>query len=197
MPAQLDQRDVAELLDALALRPIVRILVNTNGIRLATDEALLALLARQGFAAVHAARLARRAGGERRPEPAAQRVGVADERRGVDIAPVDEGLVVDVGLVDVIEAAEGIEVVLGVVVQRRFVAQPLTLSQPRDVWRFLLLGAPVACLTNASIATYSSTTWNGNDTYSAFLNGSTANSTSAWPDVASRPTFTNTVLVAR
>lgn len=51
-------------------------------------------------------------------------------------------------------------------------------------------------LTNASIATYSSTTWNGNDTYSAFLNGSTANSTSAWPDVASRPTFTNTVLVA-
>jgi 7,8-dihydro-6-hydroxymethylpterin dimethyltransferase len=37
---------LAELLDALALRPIVRILVNTNGIRLATDDALLALLAR-------------------------------------------------------------------------------------------------------------------------------------------------------
>ncbi len=37
---------LGELLDALAARPIVRILVNTNGIRLATDDALLALLER-------------------------------------------------------------------------------------------------------------------------------------------------------
>ena len=37
---------LAELLDAVAARPVVRILVNTNGIRLATDDALLALLAR-------------------------------------------------------------------------------------------------------------------------------------------------------
>ena len=36
---------------------------------------------------------------------------------------------------------------------RRFVAQPLTLAQPRDIGRFLLLAAPVACLVNASIAT--------------------------------------------
>ena len=35
---------LAELLDAVAARPVVRVLVNTNGIRLATDDALLALL---------------------------------------------------------------------------------------------------------------------------------------------------------
>ena len=36
---------------------------------------------------------------------------------------------------------------------QRFVGQPLTLAQPRDVWRFLLLAAPAACLVNASVAT--------------------------------------------
>ncbi len=36
---------LADLLDALAARPIVRIMVNTNGVRIATDDALLALLA--------------------------------------------------------------------------------------------------------------------------------------------------------
>lgn len=36
--------DLAELLDALTSRPITRILVNTNGIRIATDDALLELL---------------------------------------------------------------------------------------------------------------------------------------------------------
>lgn len=36
----------AELLDALVERPIVRIMVNTNGVRLADDDALLATLAR-------------------------------------------------------------------------------------------------------------------------------------------------------
>jgi PAS domain S-box-containing protein len=36
---------------------------------------------------------------------------------------------------------------------RRFVAQPLTLEQPRDIWRFLLLSAPLACLTSATVAT--------------------------------------------
>jgi hypothetical protein len=50
-------------------------------------------------------------------------------------------------------------------------------------------------LGSTSIVTYSSTSWNGNDTYSAFSNGSVASSTSAWSDVASRPSFTNTVLV--
>ncbi len=35
---------------------------------------------------------------------------------------------------------------------RRHVAQPLTLEQPRDIWRFGLLAGPVACLTSASIA---------------------------------------------
>ena len=37
---------LAELLDAVAARPVVRILVNTNGLRIAQDDALLDLLAR-------------------------------------------------------------------------------------------------------------------------------------------------------
>jgi uncharacterized radical SAM superfamily Fe-S cluster-containing enzyme len=37
---------LAELLDALVARPVVRILVNTNGLRVAQDDALLALLER-------------------------------------------------------------------------------------------------------------------------------------------------------
>ena len=36
---------------------------------------------------------------------------------------------------------------------RRFVALPLVLNAPRDILRFALLGAPVACLVNATIAT--------------------------------------------
>ena len=38
--------ELAELLDAVTARPIVRVLVNTNGLRVATDDTLLALLAR-------------------------------------------------------------------------------------------------------------------------------------------------------
>jgi uncharacterized radical SAM superfamily Fe-S cluster-containing enzyme len=37
---------LAELLDAVAARPIVRVLVNTNGLRIARDDELLALLTR-------------------------------------------------------------------------------------------------------------------------------------------------------
>jgi uncharacterized radical SAM superfamily Fe-S cluster-containing enzyme len=37
---------LAELLDAVAERPVVRVLVNTNGLRIAQDDELLALLAR-------------------------------------------------------------------------------------------------------------------------------------------------------
>ena len=37
---------LAELLDAVAERPIVRVLVNTNGLRIAQDDELLALLTR-------------------------------------------------------------------------------------------------------------------------------------------------------
>ena len=37
---------LAELLDAVAARPVVRILVNTNGLRIAQDDELLALLTR-------------------------------------------------------------------------------------------------------------------------------------------------------
>ena len=37
---------LAELLDAVAARPIVRVLVNTNGLAIAKDDALLELLRR-------------------------------------------------------------------------------------------------------------------------------------------------------
>ena len=52
-----------------------------------------------------------------------------------------------------IAVGAALQAAAGCALVRRFVAQPLTLSQPRDIWRFLLLAAPVACLTNASIAT--------------------------------------------
>jgi PAS domain S-box-containing protein len=41
---------------------------------------------------------------------------------------------------------------LGCWLVRRNVAQPLTLAQPREIWRFLLLAAPLACLVNATIS---------------------------------------------
>jgi uncharacterized radical SAM superfamily Fe-S cluster-containing enzyme len=37
---------LGELLDEVAARPVVRILVNTNGLRIAQDDELVALLAR-------------------------------------------------------------------------------------------------------------------------------------------------------
>ncbi len=42
---------------------------------------------------------------------------------------------------------------LGSALVRRFVAQPLTLSEPRDLARFGLLGAVVACAVSATVAT--------------------------------------------
>ena len=36
---------------------------------------------------------------------------------------------------------------------RRFVGRSLTLAEPRELFRFVLLGAPVACLVSASVAT--------------------------------------------
>ena len=52
-----------------------------------------------------------------------------------------------------IAVGAALQAAAGCALVRRFVAQPLTLSQPRDIWRFLLLAAPVACLVNPSIAT--------------------------------------------
>ena len=46
-----------------------------------------------------------------------------------------------------------LQAALGCALVRRFVSQPLTLAQPRDIWRFLVFAAPVACLASASIAT--------------------------------------------
>ncbi len=42
---------------------------------------------------------------------------------------------------------------VGALLVRRFIPGPLALAEPRDIALFLLLGAPVACLTGASIAT--------------------------------------------
>ncbi len=42
---------------------------------------------------------------------------------------------------------------LGAVLVHRFVAQPLTLREPRDILRFSLLGGMLACLVNSSLST--------------------------------------------
>ena len=52
-----------------------------------------------------------------------------------------------------IAGGAALQAAAGCALVRRFVTQPLTLSQPRDIWRFLLLAATVACLTNPTIAT--------------------------------------------
>jgi len=72
-------------------------------------------------------------------------LGLSAARGQVDLSAL--GVPLAVGMGATLQAA------LGCALVRRFVAQPLTLAQPRDVGRFLLLAAPVACLVNASIAT--------------------------------------------
>ena len=72
-------------------------------------------------------------------------VGLSAARGQVDLSALLVPLPIAIGAA--LQAAAGCALV------RRFVAQPLALSQPRDIWRFLLLAAPVACLTNPSIAT--------------------------------------------
>ncbi len=72
-------------------------------------------------------------------------LGLSAMRGQVDLAALGVPLVVGLGAA--LQAAFGCALV------RRFVAQPLTLAQPGDIARFLLLGAPVACVVNASIAT--------------------------------------------
>jgi PAS domain S-box-containing protein len=46
-----------------------------------------------------------------------------------------------------------LQALAGAALTRRFVRQPLTLSEPGDIARFFTLGGPVACLVGASIAT--------------------------------------------
>ena len=72
-------------------------------------------------------------------------LGLSAARGQVDLSAL--GVPLAIGLGATLQAA------LGCALVRRFVAQPLTLAQPRDIGRFLLLAAPVACLVNASIAT--------------------------------------------
>ena len=47
----------------------------------------------------------------------------------------------------------GVQALVAAALVRRSVAQPLTLSAPRDIARFYVFGAAVGCLVNASVAT--------------------------------------------
>ena len=72
-------------------------------------------------------------------------VGLSAARGQFDVSALGVPLVIAFGA--------ALQAGIGCALVRRFVAQPLTLAQPRDIWRFLLLAAPLACLSNASIAT--------------------------------------------
>jgi PAS domain S-box-containing protein len=72
-------------------------------------------------------------------------LGLSAARGQVDLSALGVPLAVGIGAT--------LQAAIGCALVRRFVAQPLTLAQPRDIGRFLLLAAPVACLVNASIAT--------------------------------------------
>jgi len=72
-------------------------------------------------------------------------VGLSAARGQFDLSALGVPLLIALGA--------ALQAWLGCLLVRRFVAQPLTLAEPRDIWRFLLLAAPVACLSNATIAT--------------------------------------------
>jgi len=72
-------------------------------------------------------------------------VGLSAARGQFDLTALGVPALIALGAA--LQAGLGCQLVL------RFVAQPLTLAQPRDIWRFLLLAAPVACLVNATVAT--------------------------------------------
>jgi PAS domain S-box-containing protein len=52
----------------------------------------------------------------------------------------------------VVGAGAALQAQTGCWLVRHHVSQPLTLAQPRDIWRFLLLAAPLACVVNATIS---------------------------------------------
>jgi len=72
-------------------------------------------------------------------------VGLSAARGQFELAALGVPLVIALGA--------ALQAQLGCWLVRRHVAQPLTLALPGDIWRFLVLGALVACLTNASLAT--------------------------------------------
>jgi PAS domain S-box-containing protein len=72
-------------------------------------------------------------------------VGLSAMRGQFDIAAL--------GVPLAIAAGAAVQAWAGCAAVRRFVAQPLTLDRPRDIARFLLWAAPLACLVNASVAT--------------------------------------------
>jgi PAS domain S-box-containing protein len=72
-------------------------------------------------------------------------VGLSAARYQFDLAALGAPLVIALGA--------ALQAQVGCWLVRRYVAQPLTLELPRDIWRFLALAALVACATNASLAT--------------------------------------------
>ena len=89
--------------------------------------------------------MAGRPSGPRRWALLGVNVGLSAARGQVELLALGVPLVIALGA--------ALQAALGCALVRRFVAQPLTLAQPRDIWRFLLLAAPVACLVNATLAT--------------------------------------------
>ena len=72
-------------------------------------------------------------------------IGLSAARGQFDLAAIGTPLVIGAGA--------ALQAWLGCALVRRFVEQPLALARPRDIWRFLLLAAPVACLCNATLST--------------------------------------------
>jgi PAS domain S-box-containing protein len=59
----------------------------------------------------------------------------------------------NIGIPMLIAVGAALQAWAGASLVRRFVRQPLTLAEPRDIALFLLLGAPVACIVSAGVAT--------------------------------------------
>jgi PAS domain S-box-containing protein len=74
-------------------------------------------------------------------------VGLSAARGQLDFSALGVPLLIALGA--------ALQAAAGCVLVRRFVTQPLVLERPRDILGFLLLGAPVACLVSATIATTS------------------------------------------
>ncbi len=72
-------------------------------------------------------------------------LGLSAARGQLDLAAVGVPLAIALGA--------ALQAQLGCWLVRRHVTQPLSLALPGDVWRFLVLAALVACLSNASLAT--------------------------------------------
>lgn len=64
-----------------------------------------------------------------------------------------EGLAAGLAVGVVVGVAAAVQAALGTYLVRRHVAQPLTLGEPRDLWRFALLGGVLACIVSPTLST--------------------------------------------